>query len=142
MEVRSRSRVPRRLAAALIGVIVATLMLVPASPAQAASWHAISGETYSNTQYYCSANVRVKEYYGSIEAYFNTLPSPLGNGLRFGVAETWCSLINFSDFTLTGNSQVVAYNIPNEKLFKNMYRRLTSCQSYFCSHTFGGGEYY
>jgi hypothetical protein len=143
MEVRSSSRVPRRLAVAVLGLLVgAALTLVWVSPAQAASWRPISGETYSNTNWYCSSTIRVKELTGSIEAYFNYLPSPLGNGLRFGVGNTGCSLLSFDDFDTLGNSQTVMLSMQNRQQFKNMFRRLTACQSWSCSHTFGGGEYY
>jgi len=142
MEVRSKSRLARACVSATLGVIVgAGTALVSASPALAAAWHPISGETYSNTNWYCSANVRTKVNTGDVEAYFNYLPSPVRGGIRFGVAN-WqnCSLLDYSDFTITGNSQDIGY-LQNNTQFKNIFRRNQTCQT-GCVHTFGGAEYY
>jgi hypothetical protein len=113
---------------------------VAASPAEAVIWHPISGTTFSNTDWYCSSNVRTTSAHGALEAYFTSLPT--GSGLRFGVAN-WqnCSVLSYSDFSTLNNSQEIGFLDSNTQ-FKNIFRRLTSCQAWYCSHTFGGQELY
>lgn len=142
MEVRRKGRLTRAVvSAAICATVGAGITLAGASPALAAAWHPISGETYSNTNWYCSANVRQMTYTGDVEAYFNYLPSPRRGGLVFGVANwTNCSSYGYSTFTVTGNSQDLAY-LRSGNQFKNIFRRAQTCQT-GCVHTFGGGEYY
>jgi hypothetical protein len=113
-------------------------VLVPATPAQAnhsleqARWHDISGDVYSNTNWYVSQNIRYKGRGTLVTAKFSNLIG--GSKLRFCVHNRTCS-----DFDTTGNEQQVN-TIPAGTHFQNSFRRLTSCSG--CDHHFVGEEWY
>lgn len=118
------------------------MTLTLASPANAASWHNISGETYSNTSWYYSDNTRVKAGYGLISAEFYYLPNY--GGMRFGYTSALGSVVlGASNFTTTYNEQNLGLTERSSGYeFRNAFRRLQSCQAWYCLHTFSGREWY
>lgn len=125
--------IPRPVVAAL-GVVSALLfVLTPASAAQAADWHNISGETFSNTDWFVSDNIRDKEGTGDVRAEFSNL---INHGpLRFCVHN-----VNCQDFDVTNNEEDVAF-LLNGTEFRNSFRALNSC-SFLCDNVFSGREWY
>lgn len=131
-------------------VVLATvaLLLAPSS-AHAASYHDISGTTWSDsTRWYLSSNDRYKEGYGNIYATFSRLPT-FSNGTVDGLyfqatrRDGTCLPGNcFSRlFGSTDTELAVAYSIEGGTVFRFAFARKTTCQN-GCIHDFSGKSWY
>lgn len=144
MKFRSSKRLGRKATLASLVAVLASLTLLAPSPAQAASWNAISGSTYSeyNVWYY-SSNQRFKVGEGQVQAKFTKVPN-YSSGLPDGL---WLALVDLNNNTLYGsvfhNASNTAKNqglLPAGQGFKNAFTRAHTC--YNCNHDFTGQEYY
>lgn len=127
----------------LAAVLVSVTLLAP-SPAQAASWHSISGATYSsNDRWHFSSNHRFKVGEGQVQAKFTKVPN-FASGLPDGL---WLALVGLDGRNLypavRHNASNAAKNqglLPAGQGFRNALMRTSTCNN--CSHTFTGEQYY
>lgn len=132
---------------ATTGVGLALAASVSAAPATAASWHGISGTTYSGCPsagqptWYISSNARYKSGYGAVKAQFTHIgPNDLGFKIvnasyaTIGTVKYWTE--HETDVTRT-----LATGVVDGKKFYNAFRETgTSC--FVRDHEFTGSEYY
>jgi hypothetical protein len=115
-----------------------------ASPAYAASWHAISGTVYSPCSghiWYKSTNPRTKSGDGAIKLQFSQL-NPGGvtwklirqNGLQLGVTQSWAG-------TEEGITRTLATGVNGGVTFYNMFKEYDG-QCWHHDYSFNGSEYY
>jgi opacity protein-like surface antigen len=128
---RRLARVALTIATAVAAVFM--VVVVPAAPAQAATWHNIAGDVYSNTDWFVSPNFRTKSGTGPISAEFSNLIG--GSALKFCVHNSTCS-----DFNTLRNEQEIRSSMANGTRFQNSFRRVTTCNN--CDHHFEGREKY
>lgn len=141
-----RSRIHR---SAAVAVIAAAAVLASPSAVYAASWHDISGTTWSDaTKWYVSATDRYKDGTGIVSATMSRLPT-FKSGAVDGL---WFELTNRQGGMIPGNNVSILFNrtgvqgnvsatIPSGTVFRNAFARKTTCQS-DCLHDFAGSEYY
>lgn len=134
-------------ALATMGVGAALAVTVANAPAEAASWHGISGTTYSGCPsagqptWYISSNARFKEGTGAVKAQFSSIgPNDLGFKIvnssyaTIGTVKYWTE--HETDITRT-----LASSVSNGTRFYNAFRETgTSCL--VRDHEFTGSEYY
>ncbi|MEU7923472.1 hypothetical protein [Micromonospora zamorensis] len=121
--------------------------LAIAAPAQAASWHGISGDTWSDSnKWYTSSTIRQKSGEGPVWIKFSRMPR-FSSGTVDGIK--WELIPVGASGTLTG--KLVMYNegttyelhggMANYKQFKNSFARTSTCTSN-CGHGFAGEQLY
>jgi hypothetical protein len=126
----------------MLGIAAAGCLV--ASPAHAASWHAISGTVYSPCSgqiWYKSTTPRTKAGDGAIKLQFSNL-NPGGvtwklirqNGTQLGVTQSWTG-------TEEGITRRLASNVNGGVTFYNMFKEYDGRCGYG-NYSFDGSEYY
>lgn len=140
----------RRVASALAAAATLAAVFVAPTAAQAAAWNNISGQTWSDASlWYLSGTDRYKSGAGYIKGNMDRLPtfrSGAVDGLLFQATnrQGGClpnSCVSFMFVTAGVDRTITAASIPGGTVFRNAFKRRTTCQS-GCNHNFSGKEYY
>ncbi|MFI2666026.1 hypothetical protein [Micromonospora carbonacea] len=114
--------------------------------AQAASNHAISGETWSsNSEWYTSATYRTKVGDGNVKISFTKLPR-FSDGdyddLKWRYIDNAGSILGGSHYTFSSvGTTYTNWYMWDGNQFRNSFARGTACFS-GCDHTFSGTQNY